>query len=185
MLKKVYTTGEAAKILQCAPRTVSKAFDAGKLKGYRIPSSDDRRIPRDALLRFIRENHLFGERELFARVVLVGAAPLLAGRLRERLPEESYHLIESPDAFAAGRATSGMVDGLAVLDLSMGRSEGFNIARRINLLAPRVILAALANEDEMDLMALSWEYGFRLVLRHPVDPAVLAARIRALTEGEE
>ena len=34
---KVFTTGQVAKICKVAPRTVSKWFDSGRLKGYRIP----------------------------------------------------------------------------------------------------------------------------------------------------
>ena len=44
---KVFTTGQVAKICKVAPRTVSKWFDSGRLKGYRIPGSQDRRIPRE------------------------------------------------------------------------------------------------------------------------------------------
>ena len=43
--KNVLTTGDVAKICNVAPRTVSKWFDSGQLKGYRIPGSKDRRIP--------------------------------------------------------------------------------------------------------------------------------------------
>src|SRR5512140_1444860 len=43
--KDVLTTGEVAKICNVAPRTVSKWFDSGSLKGYKIPGSKDRRIP--------------------------------------------------------------------------------------------------------------------------------------------
>lgn len=51
-----FTTGVVAKICLCAPRTVSKWFDSGRLRGYRIPGSQDRRIPREHLLRFLKEN---------------------------------------------------------------------------------------------------------------------------------
>src|SRR5947207_1217774 len=44
-MKKVFTTGQVAKICKVAPRTVSKWFDSGRLRGYRIPGSQDRRIP--------------------------------------------------------------------------------------------------------------------------------------------
>src|SRR5947209_14833978 len=53
---KVFTTGQVAKICKVAPRTVSKWFDSGQLKGYRIPGSRDRRIPREDLIRFLEEN---------------------------------------------------------------------------------------------------------------------------------
>ncbi|KKL83932.1 hypothetical protein LCGC14_1969800, partial [marine sediment metagenome] len=52
--KEVLTTGEVARICHVAPRTVSKWFDTGKLKGYRIPGSRDRRIPFLQLLQFMR-----------------------------------------------------------------------------------------------------------------------------------
>lgn len=53
---KVYTTGQVAKICKVAPRTVSKWFDSGHLKGYRIPGSQDRRIPHENLIKFLKEN---------------------------------------------------------------------------------------------------------------------------------
>ena len=53
--KNVLTTGEVAKICNVAPRTVSKWFDTGQLKGYRIPGSRDRRIPLNELKRFMKE----------------------------------------------------------------------------------------------------------------------------------
>jgi excisionase family DNA binding protein len=56
--RRVYTTGQVAKICSVAPRTVSKWFDSGKLKGYRIPGSQDRRVPRWALLEFLRESKM-------------------------------------------------------------------------------------------------------------------------------
>ena len=55
-MKKVFTTGQVAKICKVAPRTVSKWFDSGRLRGYRIPGSQDRRIPREQLIRFLKEH---------------------------------------------------------------------------------------------------------------------------------
>lgn len=56
LAKHVLTTGEAARLCSVAPRTVSKWFDGGRLAGYRIPGSKDRRIPRDTLVRFMRQH---------------------------------------------------------------------------------------------------------------------------------
>ncbi len=52
--KTVFTTGEVARICHVAPRTVSKWFDSGQLRGYRIPGSRDRRIPLAELMRFMK-----------------------------------------------------------------------------------------------------------------------------------
>ncbi|MBN2588880.1 MAG: helix-turn-helix domain-containing protein [Sedimentisphaerales bacterium] len=56
--KNVLTTGDVAKICHVAPRTVSKWFDNGQLKGYRIPGSKDRRIPVSELLRFMKVHNM-------------------------------------------------------------------------------------------------------------------------------
>lgn len=56
--KNILTTGNVARICNVAPRTVSKWFDSGQLKGYRIPGSKDRRIPISELIRFMKANNM-------------------------------------------------------------------------------------------------------------------------------
>lgn len=56
--KMVYTTGEAADICKISQQTIIRCFDKGKLKGFRVPGSRFRRIPRDELIRFMRENEI-------------------------------------------------------------------------------------------------------------------------------
>ena len=56
--KNVLTTGDVAKICHVAPRTVSKWFDNGQLRGYRIPGSKDRRIPVTELVRFMKIHNM-------------------------------------------------------------------------------------------------------------------------------
>ena len=51
----VYTTGEAAKICHVSQQTIIRCFDAGQLKGFRIPGSRFRRIPRAHLKKFMDE----------------------------------------------------------------------------------------------------------------------------------
>jgi excisionase family DNA binding protein len=53
-MKDVLTTGEVARLCGVAPRTVSKWFDNGQLRGFKIPGSRDRRIPRETLIRFMK-----------------------------------------------------------------------------------------------------------------------------------
>lgn len=56
--KDILTTGQVAQICKVAPRTVTKWFDSGQLKGYRIPGSRDRRIPASELLRFMKVHNI-------------------------------------------------------------------------------------------------------------------------------
>jgi excisionase family DNA binding protein len=103
--KNVLTTGEVARICNVAPRTVSKWFDSGQLKGYRIPGSRDRRIPVAALSRFMKEHNmpLEGLGVHATRILLVDADEKRAGDVVERLAEaEGYDVQSVGDAFQLG-----------------------------------------------------------------------------------
>jgi two-component system, OmpR family, response regulator len=54
--KTVFTTGEAAKICKVSQQTIIRCFDNGTLKGFRVPGSKFRRIPREHLFAFMRDN---------------------------------------------------------------------------------------------------------------------------------
>jgi len=51
--KGYYTTTQAATICGLSHRTIAKLFDAGAIKGYRLPGSGFRRIPEKEMLAFI------------------------------------------------------------------------------------------------------------------------------------
>src|SRR5438132_992103 len=96
-MKTIFTTGQVAKICKVAPRTVSKWFDSGKLRGYRIPGSQDRRIPRENLIRFLKEYGMpLGEleEEGWHKILVVGAEKLLVDRVKEMLPEDDDYKYE-------------------------------------------------------------------------------------------
>ena len=57
-MKTVFTTGEAAKICKVSQQTIIRCFDSGQLRGFRVPGSRFRRIPREALYRFMKENSI-------------------------------------------------------------------------------------------------------------------------------
>lgn len=54
----VYSTGEAAKICKVSQQTIIRCFDKGELKGFRVPMSRFRRIPKDSLEQFMRDNSI-------------------------------------------------------------------------------------------------------------------------------
>lgn len=54
--KTVFTTGEAAKICKVSQQTIIRCFDNGSLKGFRVPGSRFRRIPKDQLYAFMKDN---------------------------------------------------------------------------------------------------------------------------------
>ncbi len=97
---KVFTTGQVAKICKVAPRTVSKWFDSGRLKGYRIPGSQDRRIPREYLIKFLKEHGMpLGdlEDEAMAKVLIVAQDQILIENLKRELPPEKSFKVSNCD----------------------------------------------------------------------------------------
>lgn len=52
--KEVMTTGDVARLCRVTIRTVIKWFEQGRLEGYRLPGSRDRRFTRPAVQRFLR-----------------------------------------------------------------------------------------------------------------------------------
>lgn len=54
--KTVFTTGEAARICKVSQQTIIRCFDSGQLKGFRVPGSRFRRIPREVLHKFMKDN---------------------------------------------------------------------------------------------------------------------------------
>ncbi|OQA03722.1 MAG: Transcriptional regulatory protein YycF [Planctomycetes bacterium ADurb.Bin401] len=56
--KELYTTGEAAELCSLSQQTIIRCFDSGRLRGFRIPGSKFRKIPRDSLMKFMKENNI-------------------------------------------------------------------------------------------------------------------------------
>ena len=54
----VVTVPQAAAICNLTPRTISNFFASGKIRGYRIPGSQEIRIPREYLIRFMKEQNI-------------------------------------------------------------------------------------------------------------------------------
>jgi excisionase family DNA binding protein len=132
---KVFTTGQVAKICKVAPRTVSKWFDSGRLKGYRIPGSQDRRIPRDYLIRFLKEHGMpLGdlEDETMAKILVVCQDQVLIENLRRELPaEKSFKLGVASSGFEAGIQAESFHPDCIIVDFSIGRHEALQICQNL------------------------------------------------------
>ncbi len=184
--KAVYTSGECAKICKVAPRTVSKWFDSGRLRGYRIPGSQDRRIPREQLIRFLKEHGMpLGEleEEGWHKILIIGAEPLFIERTKELLPDDEDYkagsrLEVAHSGFEAGVCTGQHLPDTVILDFALGRGECIAIARQFRQLSPDADLIALTNEDERDTMELLGLLGFDAIFVKPFDVALLAERLK-------
>ncbi|MFO0957772.1 MAG: helix-turn-helix domain-containing protein [Isosphaeraceae bacterium] len=182
-MKKVFTTGQVAKICKVAPRTVSKWFDSGRLRGYRIPGSQDRRIPREHLLRFLKEHGMpLGEleAEVYHKILVVGAdAPLMA-QLRDNLREtDDFRIETAASGFEAGIRAESFHPDCIIIDTAMGRLESSQIAQNLRLSADHqdtILIALSSDEPGEDIFKL----GFNDAFKKPFDGALLAERVRRL-----
>lgn len=121
--KEVYTTGEVAKICNVAPRTVSKWFDSGQLKGYRIPGSRDRRIPASELQRFMRQHGIPMEEMPSGRtrVLIVDGEKDVVDTLHKILNEQtSYDTRVCTSAFQAGMECEKFKPHVLLMDIHLG-----------------------------------------------------------------
>src|SRR2546423_10437664 len=55
-MKTGFTAGGGAKIWKVSQETIIRCFDNGQLKGFRVPGSRFRRIPREMLYKFMKDN---------------------------------------------------------------------------------------------------------------------------------
>ena len=180
---KVFTTGQVAKICKVAPRTVSKWFDSGRLKGYRIPGSQDRRIPREYLIKFLKEHGMpLGdlEDEAMAKVLIVAQDQVLIENLKRELPlERSFKAAVAASGFDAGIQAESFHPDCIIVDFSIGRNEALQICQnRRSSEFSEVILIALLPDDES---SLSFDRSsINETFKKPFDAALLAERMRTL-----
>ena len=154
--KDVLTTGQVAKICNVAPRTVSKWFDTGQLRGYRIPGSKDRRIPVQQLLRFMKAHGmpLNGLESGRTRVLLVDQDEELLSLLGQTLRHDyDYETKTASSAFEAGAVAESFRPHVLVLDVSQGDVDARHLCRHIradsNLQDTRLIATSGAMTEGM------------------------------------
>ncbi|HUV41187.1 MAG TPA: helix-turn-helix domain-containing protein [Sedimentisphaerales bacterium] len=132
--KNILTTGEVARICKVAPRTVSKWFDSGRLKGYRIPGSKDRRIPVNELIRFMKMHSMplttLPVDKL--RVLIVdseaSSASVLADALRSRT---NYEVETVNNNFDTGLVVQRFIPHALLINLLAEDIEAMDICKSI------------------------------------------------------
>ncbi|MCB9855901.1 MAG: response regulator [Phycisphaerales bacterium] len=180
--KEVLTTGEVAKICNVAPRTVSKWFDSGKLRGYRIPGSKDRRIPLDQLVRFMKAHSmpLEGLDTGLVRVLIAERDADLGSALTtvlEKTPGFQVTLVRS--AFEAGAKSEAEGPQVMLVDVSMPGFAGRETVRSIRNIANLrdcSLIAMVERSAEGSPEALR-QQGFDQVLEKPFDSTTMMAAI--------
>jgi excisionase family DNA binding protein len=181
---KVFTTGQVAKICKVAPRTVSKWFDSGRLKGYRIPGSQDRRIPREYLIRFLKEHGMpLGdlEDEAMAKVLIVAQDQVLIENMKRELPpERAFRVAVAASGFEAGIQAESFHPDCICVDFSIGKVEALQICqnlRRNSDFSDTILIALLPDDGQ----PMSFDRSsINETFKKPFDARLLAERLRTL-----
>lgn len=178
MGNKNYTTGQLAVLFQVAPRTVSKWFDSGALEGYRIPGSQDRRVPRENAIKFAQENGIYVAEfeQALAWMLLVTSDTVLEASFKQALGD--INLKCCSNGFDAGLLMGECSPCLAIVDLSLG-SDAHEVIRMLGTkaFAQCVTVAILPTPDTYVDRTLVLE-----TYKKPLDGAFLAERIRGLLQ---
>lgn len=184
--KEVLTTGEVAKICNVAPRTVSKWFDTGSLKGYRIPGSKDRRIPVPELVRFMKAHGipLDGLSSGRTRVLVVDADQEVTDTLARVLAEQTnYEVHTANTAFEAGLECERFKPHVLLLDLHLADGDSRKVADAVrtssNLQMTRIV-AMSGKLTDGQAHALRSQ-GFDDFLKKPFQVRQVVSSIEAAT----
>src|SRR5882762_2097083 len=157
-MKTVFTTGEAAEICKVSQQTIIRCFDSGRLKGFRVPGSRFRRIPRDALLAFMKENSIpadalnSGKR----RVLVVDDDPEIVELFVDVLERDGrFEVKTATSGYDAGMLTQEFNPDLLILDYMLPDINGNVVCQTIRQNpafehVKIIIVSGVVNQEEIN-----------------------------------
>ncbi|MCA8988838.1 MAG: response regulator [Planctomycetaceae bacterium] len=188
-MKTVFTTGEAAKICKVSQQTIIRCFDSGQLKGFRVPGSKFRRIPRDVLFKFMRENGIPTDAlESGKRKALVVDDDLeLVELIRDVLEADGrFEVRVANNGFDAGMMVKEYHPDVIVLDVMLPDINGKEVCQRVrsDSTMDDVRIICISGMVERDKIEELREAGANDFLQKPFDVDTLMSRICKLLDVE-
>jgi excisionase family DNA binding protein len=157
-MKTVFTTGEAAEICKVSQQTIIRCFDSGRLKGFRVPGSRFRRIPRDALLQFMKDNGIPPDAldSGKSKVLVVDDDPEIVELFVDVLERDGrFEVKTATTGYDAGLITQEFRPDLIILDYMLPDINGNVVCQTIRA-KPEfehtkiVIVSGVVNQDEIN-----------------------------------
>jgi two-component system OmpR family response regulator len=186
-MKDLFTTGEAAEICRVSQQTIIRCFDAGRLEGFRVPGSRFRRIPRQNLVKFMKENNIpldaieSGKR----KVLVVDDDAEIVELIVEILERDGrFEVKTASSGYEAGMATERFRPELILLDYMLPDVNGNMVCQTIRR-NPEfenikiIIVSGVVKEDEIAQLLRSGAEDF---IRKPFNIAELTDRITAVLQ---
>ncbi|MBA3315704.1 MAG: response regulator [Planctomycetota bacterium] len=188
-MKTVFTTGEAAKICKVSQQTIIRCFDSGQLKGFRVPGSRFRRIPRDILFRFMKENGIptdaleSGKR----KALIVDDDVELVELLRDVLESDGrFEVRVANNGFDAGMMVKEYHPDIIVLDVMLPDINGKEVCQRVrsDSALDDVRIICISGMVEQDKIADLKKSGANDFIQKPFEVETLVSRICSLLDME-
>ncbi len=188
-MKTVFTTGEAAKICKVSQQTIIRCFDSGQLKGFRVPGSRFRRIPREQLFSFMKDNGIptdsleSGKR----KIAVVDDDVELVEMITDVLERDGRFEVRSVNnGFEAGMMVKEYQPDLIVLDVMLPDINGKEVCQRVRsdktMDSVKIIcISGMVEEDKVHELRAAGADDF---MRKPFDVDRLVDRICHLLDIE-
>jgi excisionase family DNA binding protein len=183
-MKDLFTTGEAAEVCRVSQQTIIRCFDAGRLEGFRVPGSKFRRIPRQSLVKFMRDNSIpldtleSGKR----KVLVVDDDPEIVELIVDILGRDGrFDVKTASSGYEAGIATQRFRPDLILLDYMLPDVNGNVVCQTIRK-NPEfenikiIIVSGVVKQDEIDQLLKSGAEGF---VKKPFNVTELIDKITA------
>lgn len=181
-MKTVFTTGEAAKICKVSQQTIIRCFDSGQLKGFRVPGSRFRRIPRDALYRFMKDNNIPTDALESGRrmILVVDDDPGVVDLISDVLSSDSrFELKTVNNGFAAGMVAKELHPDLIILDVMLPDINGKTVCELIRSDSTMadikiICISGMVEEDKIEELKAAGADDF---MHKPLDIDELLRRV--------
>jgi len=186
-MKDLFTTGEAAEVCRVSQQTIIRCFDAGRLDGFRVPGSRFRRIPRQNLIKFMKDNNIpldsieSGKR----KVLIVDDDAEIVELIVEVLERDGrFEVKTASSGYEAGMATQRFRPELILLDYMLPDVNGNVVCQTIRR-NPEfenikiIIVSGVVKEDEIAQLLKSGAEDF---IRKPFNITELTDKITAVLQ---
>jgi excisionase family DNA binding protein len=157
-MKTVFTTGEAAEICKVSQQTIIRCFDSGRLRGFRVPGSRFRRIPRDALIQFMKDNGIPPDAldNGKSKILVVDDDPEIVELFVDVLERDGRFEVKTANTgYDAGMITQEFNPDLVILDYMLPDINGNVVCKTIRQ-KPEfehtkiIIVSGVVNQDEIN-----------------------------------
>jgi len=186
-MKELFTTGEAAGICNLSQQTIIRCFDAGRLQGFRIPGSKFRRIPRENLIKFMKENTIpltalnTGKK----KVLIVDDDMEIVELIVDVLARDGrFDIKTASSGYDAGILTQQFHPDLIILDYMLPDVNGNVVCRTIKQNSEFtntriIIVSGVVNQSEIEDLVKSGAEDF---IRKPFNISELVDKIASVLD---